>query len=110
MDERGQASIELLAGLPALLLAGLIALQLLVVGRATTQADLAVEAGAMAIAAGRHPGPAVGRALPGWPDGRVRTSVEGGRLRVVLEPPSPIPFLDGRFEVASDGWVRPPAR
>ena len=109
MDERGQASVELLAGLPALILAGLIAVQLLAVGRATTQADLAVEAGAMAIAAGRDPEPAVAKALPGWPDGRVRTSVEGGRLRVALEPPS-LPFLDGRFAVESEGWVRPPAR
>ena len=51
MDERGQASVELLAGIPALLLAGLLALQLLAVGYSVTLADGAAEAGALALAA-----------------------------------------------------------
>jgi len=57
--ERGQASVELLAGVPALFLAGLIALQLLVVGYSVTLADGAAEAGAIAIAADRPARPAV---------------------------------------------------
>ena len=110
MDERGQASIELLAGLPALLLAGLIALQLLAAGRATTQADLAVEAGAMAMAAGRDPNAAMREALPDWPAGRVATDVDGGRLRVTLEPPLLSALGGSRIAVAADGWVRPSGR
>ena len=62
--ERGQASIEVLAGIPALLLAGLIALQLLAAGYSLTLADGAAEAGAMAIAAGRPAGPRFARRCP----------------------------------------------
>ena len=88
--ERGQASIEVLAGIPALLLAGLIALQLLAAGYSLTLADGAAEAGAMAIAAGRPAAPAVREALPGWARQRVGVEVDGGRLTVRLRPPSPL--------------------
>ena len=107
MNERGQASIELLAGLPALLAAGLISLQLLSVGYATTLADGAVEAGAMALAAGRAPGPAARAALPGWARDRVATTVDGGRVTVTVEPPSLLRSLAERLEVSATGWVRP---
>ena len=52
MAERGQATVELVAALPALLLAGLVALQLLAAGYAMTLADGAAEAGALALASG----------------------------------------------------------
>jgi hypothetical protein len=107
--DRGQASVELLAGLPALLLAGLIALQLLAVGYAHTLAGGAVEAGAMALAAGRDPGPAVREALPGWARDRVATDVDGGRVVVRLEPPALLRSLGERLEVEASGWVRRPA-
>jgi hypothetical protein len=107
VDERGQASVELLAGLPALVCAGLIALQLLAVGYATTLADGAVEAGAMAVAAGRQPAPAVRAALPGWADDRVAVSARGGRVSVTVEPPSLLRSLARRLEVTATGWVRP---
>ena len=48
-SERGQASVELVAAVPALLLAALIALQLLLAGYALTLADGAAEAGALAL-------------------------------------------------------------
>ena len=51
-SEEGQSTVELVAALPALLLAGLLALQLLAV-YALTLADGAAEAGALALAAGR---------------------------------------------------------
>jgi hypothetical protein len=105
----GQASVELLAGLPALLLAGLIALQLLAVGYATTLAGGAVEAGAMAVAAGLPPAPAVRKALPGWAEDRVETEVDGGRVVVRLQPPALLDGLAERLEVESSGWVREPA-
>lgn len=105
--EGGQASVELLAGLPALLIAGLIALQLLAVGYAATLAGGAVEAGAMALAAGRAPEPAIREALPGWARGRVATDVDGGRVIVRLEPPALLDSLGEGLEVEASGWVRP---
>jgi hypothetical protein len=106
--ERGQASIEVLAGIPALVLAGLIALQLLAAGYSLTVADGAAEAGAMAIATGRPAAPAVREALPGWARHRVDVEVDGGRLTVRLRPPSPLATLARRLEVSSSAWVRRP--
>ena len=107
--ERGQASIEVLAGIPALLLAGLIALQLLASGYSLTLADGAAEAGAMAIAAGRPATPAVRESLPGWARQRVDVEIDGGRLTVRLRPPSPLAAVARRLEVSSSAWVRRPA-
>jgi hypothetical protein len=107
-DERGQAAIEVLAGIPALVLAGLIALQLLAAGYSLTLADGAAEAGAMAIATGRQATPAVREALPGWARQRVRVEVDHGRLVVRLRPPSPLETLARRLEVSSSVWVRRP--
>lgn len=106
--ERGQASIELLAGIPALLLAGLLALQLLVTGYSLTLADGAAEAGAMALAAGRPAAPAVRDALPGWARDRVDIRADGGRLTVSVRPPSPLGGIARRLEVNSSAWVRTP--
>lgn len=109
-DQRGQASIELLAGIPALVLAGLLALQLLAAGYALTLADGAVEAGAMALAAGRPATPAVRQALPGWARDRIEVAVYGGELTVRLRPPSPIGEVARQLEVSSSAWVRRPRR
>jgi hypothetical protein len=106
--EEGQATVELLAGIPALVLAGLVALQLLATGYSLTLADGAAEAGAMALAAGRPAQPAVREALPGWARGRSRIDVEGGHLTVRLEPPSPLATIAQRLEVSSSTWVRTP--
>jgi len=107
-DERGQASVELLAAIPALLLAGLIALQLLATGYTLTLADGATEAGAMALAAGRPAAPAVREALPGWARDRVDVTLDGGQLTVRLRPPSPLAAVARRLEVAPSAWVRRP--
>jgi hypothetical protein len=106
--ERGQASLELIAGLPALLLAGLLALQLLAAGYSVTLADGAVEAGAVALAGGRPPAGAVRAALPGWARERFDLEREGGRLTVVLRPPSPLDGVAKALEVRSSAWVLPP--
>jgi hypothetical protein len=107
--ERGQAAVELVAGIPALMLCGLVAFQLLAVGYASSLAGDAAEAGAMAIAAGRPAGPAVRAALPGWARGRVDVSTDGGSLTVALRPPSPFAAIADGLEVRSSAWVRPPA-
>jgi hypothetical protein len=105
-DERGQASVEVLAGVPALVLSGLISLQLLAAGYSLTLADGAVEAGAMALAAGRPSGPAIRQALPGWARDRVKVRVDGGELTVKLRPPSPVAGVGRRLEVSSSAWVK----
>ena len=106
--ERGQASLEVLAGIPAIALAGLIALQLLATGYSLTLADGAAEAGAIALAAGRPAAPAVREAVPGWARDRLDVQVRGGRLTVRLRPPSPLRGLARRLEVSSSAWVRKP--
>ena len=105
--DAGQASVELLAGIPALILAGLVALQLLAVGYAATLADGAVEAGALAVAAGEPAEPAVEAALPGWARDRVNTDVAGGRVEVTVRPPALLGSLARALEVGDVAWVRP---
>jgi hypothetical protein len=104
-EEHGQASVELLAGLPALLLAGLVALQLLAAGYALTLADGAAEAGALARVSGGDAGRAAREALPGWARSRVDVDVRAGRVEVRLRPPSPFAALSDALEVGSAAAV-----
>jgi hypothetical protein len=107
-DQRGQASVELLAGVPALALAALICLQLLVTGYSASLADGAAESGALALAAGREPEEAIRAALPGWADDRIDVDVAGSRLTVGLRPPAPLPAIANALETRSSAWVRAP--
>jgi hypothetical protein len=104
---RGQATVELVAALPALLLAALVALQLLVAGYALTLADGAAEAGALALASGASAARAARGALPGWARDDVSVLVRGGAVTVRLRPPSPLPALADRLTVTSTASVRP---
>jgi hypothetical protein len=106
MAERGQATVELVAALPALLLAALVALQLLVAGYALTLADGAAEAGALALASGGSAAGAARGSLPGWAEDDVSVAVEGGRVSVRLRPPSPIEVLSERLTVSSSAAAR----
>jgi hypothetical protein len=103
-----QASIELLAALPALALAAALALQLLLVGYSLTIADGAAEAGALAGSSGRDAGSAARQALPGWARGRSRVSADGDRVRVELRPPAPIAAVADALTVSSEAWSRSP--
>jgi len=105
--ESGQSTVELAAALPALLLAGLVALQLLATGYALTLADGAAEAGALALASGRPAVEAARDALPGWAEDDAEVTVEGGRVAVRLRPPSPLPALAARLTVTSSAAARP---
>lgn len=107
-SQRGQASIELVAGLPALVLAGLVSFQLLAAGYALTLADGAAEAGALALAAGHSPAPAVREALPGWARKGVSVAAEQGRVAVRVRPPTAVPGLADRLAFESSVWVREP--
>lgn len=107
MAERGQATVELIAALPVLLLAALLALQLLVAGYALTLADGAAEAGALALASGGSAAEAARAALPGWAEDDVAVAVEGGEVSVRVLPPSPIEALSERLAVSSSAAARP---
>lgn len=101
VQSQGQASIELVAGLPALLLIGLLLFQLGATGYTYTLVDAAAEAGALALAAGRSPRQAVHAALPGWARSRVAVVAGGSRVEVTARPPSPLGFLADRLEIRS---------
>jgi len=104
--EHGQASLELLASVPAMVLALLIALQLAVTGYTLHLADGAAEAGALAVAAGTDPEQAARSALPGWAAERVDVGTGGGRVEVRVRPPAPLRALSEALEVSASAWAR----
>jgi len=104
--ERAQASLELLASVPAMVLALVIALQLAITGYTLHLADGAAEAGALAVAAGTEPAQAARSALPGWAAERVDVSAEGGRIEVSVRPPAPLGALSEALEVSASAWAR----
>jgi hypothetical protein len=102
----GQASVELLAGIPVLVLAGLVALQLLAAGYSLTT---------RMAPPGRRDG-ARRRQACGRPTATPR---RGGRaterrrrrrraLTVRLQPPSPLSAVAHELAVSSSTWVRRP--
>jgi len=99
--ERGQASVELVAAVPALLVLGLVVLQLLAVGYAATLAGAAAEAGALAHAADGDPKRAAREAVPGWSRARMQVAVKERTVRVVMRPPSPIPAVARALEISA---------
>jgi hypothetical protein len=105
-DEAGQATIELVAAVPALLLAALVALQLLAAGYAMTLADGAAEAGALALAEGGSAAEAAREALPGWAHDDVSVSVDGDEVTVRLRPPSPFGAIADHLAVTSSAGAR----
>jgi len=105
----GQASVELVGGLAALLLVGLVAFQLLAVGYAAVMADHAAESAALALANGHDPEAAARGAVPRWPGKGLRVARAGARMRVTLVPPSPLGFLRRRLAVTGEAAVRPRA-
>lgn len=107
IEERGQATVELLAAIPLLLVAAAIALQLLLAGYALTLADGAAEAGALALAAGRPAKGAAEESLPSWAEGKAEVGVRGGEVTVRLAPPSLIAAVGDHLAVTSSSFARP---
>ncbi len=102
--------MELFAAIPLLLLAGAIALQLLLAGYALTLADGAAEAGALALAAGRPAKSAAEGSLPSWAEDRVEIAVRGGEVTVRLAPPSLIAVVGNQLAVTSNSFAKPAGR
>jgi hypothetical protein len=109
-EERGQATVELIAAIPLLLIAGAVALQLLLTGYALTLADGAAEAGALALAAGRSAKDAAEESLPSWAEDRAEITVRGGEVTVRLAPPSLLAAIADRLAVTSSCYARPAGR
>jgi len=103
--ERGQASLELLATLPLVLLMALAVAQVMAVGYASVLAANAAEAGALALAGGGDARAAARAALPGWSRARGQVAVEGGKVTVRLRPPGLLPSLRRRLELSAHAAV-----
>ncbi|MEA2347793.1 MAG: hypothetical protein QOG62_1580 [Thermoleophilaceae bacterium] len=106
--QRGQASVEVIGAVPALLLAAACFFQLLAVGAAAVLAGSAAQAGALELAAGGDPADAARLSLPAWQRAGSRVAVDGGRVTVTLRPPALLEVLADRLEVSSAAVVRAP--
>lgn len=103
--QRGQASVEVLGAVPALLALGFVLFQLLAIGYSSSLAGNAAEAGALAAATGDDATDAARRAVPGWSRARMRVSEGGGKVVVRMQPPSPLRALSRKFEVEAKAVV-----
>ena len=107
-SESGQAAVELIGLLPAIVAVGLVLLQLLAVGYAGVLAGSAAEAGALALAADADAKAGAKEALPGWSQARARIAVSGGEVQVQLRPPSLLRALADRLAVSAKAAVEAP--
>jgi hypothetical protein len=107
-SQRGQASVELLGAVPALLLLGLVIFQLLAVGYAAVLAGNAAEAGALAAAGGADATAAARAAVPGWQRARMKVDADAERVEVHMRPPSPLDRVEEALQVAASAAVVAP--
>ena len=92
-EERGQAAVEFVAVLPCLLLAALVAWQLVLVGHVAWSTAVAARSGARAAIVGRDASRAARSALPRALRGSTRVARLGGGVRVSV----PIPLVVYRW-------------
>jgi hypothetical protein len=110
VSERGQAAVELVAGLPSLLLIAAVVMQLLAVGYTAVLAGDAAEAGALAIARGGAPESAARAAVPGWGRSEMRVRRAVGAVHVQMKPPRLIPWVGGLLRINASAAVAAPGR
>ena len=103
--ERGQAAVELLGAVPAVLVLALVLAQALAVGYASVLAGSAAEAGALALAAGADASAGARESLPGWSRAGARVEERGGDVEVTLRPPALLEALGRRLEVTGRAAV-----
>jgi hypothetical protein len=105
VGEHGQASVELVAALPALLVLALVVFQLLAIGYSAVLAGNAAVAGALALAAGADARQAARRAVPGW--SRAGLTVRAGHadVEVSLRPPSPLTVIGRKLTLHAHAAV-----
>ena len=110
MGERGQAAVELVAGLPSLLLIAAIVMQLLAAGYTGVLAGDAAEAGALAIARGGAPESAARAAVPGWGRAGMRVRRAAGAVHVQMRPPRLIPWIGALLRINGSAAVAAPGK
>jgi hypothetical protein len=92
--EEGQATVELVALLPLLLIAALAGAAVLAAHAAGEHAGQAAQAGAMALLQGGDPRAAARRALPAGARSRAAIEVHGRRIIVHVRPDLPLRALE----------------
>src|SRR5438094_277894 len=103
--QTGQATVELVAAVPFVLLAAAVAWQLALAGQTAWLCANAAQAGALAMAGGADVASAARDAVPGWSKAGMRVRVAGREVRVTMRPPSPLRALGRRLEVAAAARV-----
>jgi hypothetical protein len=104
----GQASIELLGAVPAVLAGALLLFHLLAAGGAVVALGTAAEAGALALAGGGDPVAAARGAVAAPIRRGLEVRAAGGTVEVSSPLPSPFPWLSERVELRSSAHVLPP--
>ncbi|NLT07304.1 MAG: pilus assembly protein [Solirubrobacterales bacterium] len=107
-EQRGQALVEVVGAVPAIILVGLVLAQALAVGYSAVLAGSAAQAGALALADGRSARAAVRHAIPGWSRARVEVVSTAETVRVKLRPPSPLGVLARKLAVTAEAGVELP--
>ncbi|MEA2392039.1 MAG: hypothetical protein QOK31_2148 [Solirubrobacteraceae bacterium] len=109
-DERAQASLEVVAVLPLLLVVALAVAQVLAAGAAAELSRHAAEAGAVALIEGKPGAVAARQSVPGWSRRRMAVSIRGSRVRIRIRPPALTRSLARLLTATADadaGAVRP---
>ncbi len=103
--EEGQATVELIALLPLLLIAAFAGAVVLAAHAAGEQAGQAAEAGAIALLQGGDPRAAARHALPEHV--RARIAVNGRRVTVSVRPDLPLGSLERRLTAGATAEAGP---
>jgi len=109
-NEAGQAAVELVGGLPALLLVAVVVMQLLAVGYTAVLAGDAAEAGALAMARGAAPAMAARSAIPRWARHGMQVRRAAGAVHVQMQPPHLVPWVGSLLRVRASAAVAAPGR
>jgi hypothetical protein len=109
-NEAGQAAVELVGGLPALLLVAVVVMQLLAVGYTAVLAGDAAEAGALAMARGAGPAMAARSAIPGWAREGMQVRRAAGAVHVQMQPPHLVPWVGSLLRIRASAAVAAPGR
>jgi hypothetical protein len=105
--DHGQATVELVALLPLLLLSGIAGAAVLAGQSADEQAGQAAHAGAIALLQGGDPRQAAREALPVAARGRATITVSGHRVTVRVRPRVPLPALAGPLTAEAEAAAAP---
>jgi Flp pilus assembly protein TadG len=98
----GQASVELVALLPLLLVVALAVFSVIAAGSADEEAGAAAEAGALALIQGGDPRAAATAALPASARPRATIAIHGSHVHVQVRSRLPLPGLADRLAGDAD--------